>query len=520
MRDRICPMGGFFERHPMLRDALLWSLPALVFGLMLRGLLLHYSPFAYWGKDSESYFNFAFDLQTRGTIGFDAKRRFIYPLFLLPVSLLPGSTLRWVAWLQHFIGLASLLPLGYVIRRSLVSWRLAIVPVTLFYTSIPILLWTEHEVIAETIFVSAIPWAMAGWVAWVSQTDRQRGCRLWWLFFAAYAVVVLTKPSARFFWPGLVVGLAMASAWRTLRVRHALALGALFLVSLTVGQESQGARLLYTTAFPLTRLETPLHAEYKAEIRDLVEPLRQHVGAYYLLCDEDFLKDPVSDPKRPAWAALDGDKERLSTIYRELAIEAILARPDLFLSFSVQRILASANPKEFGPTRFAPDYFPTRFAERYSDAIDDHPALLRNLFALSKDGPIPPLETIQRWINPHPTSPGVSFLQTFVAQFDRLFLILRDPEGKKPHDRVYTDFRPTPAGWWLVAGALVSLIGGMRKTVGPCVIITASYLFGVYLVGSVGVRYFMPAWPALALLLAVPAEAALVAARRLFRPKK
>jgi len=40
-----------FRRHPLLLDAILWAIPAILFGAGLRLMLLHYSPYAYWGSD-------------------------------------------------------------------------------------------------------------------------------------------------------------------------------------------------------------------------------------------------------------------------------------------------------------------------------------------------------------------------------------------------------------------------------------------------------------------------------------
>src|SRR5215212_7086269 len=102
MRDRrfaptyqtaVFALRAWTQRHPLIRQCLLWALPAIAFGAVLRGLLLSYSPYAYWGSDSNSYFSFAEQFLSSGKISLYDKRRYVYPLFLLPVSLLPGSDL-------------------------------------------------------------------------------------------------------------------------------------------------------------------------------------------------------------------------------------------------------------------------------------------------------------------------------------------------------------------------------------------------------------------------------------------
>src|SRR5215212_202316 len=126
MRDRrfaptyqtaVFALRAWTQRHPLIRQCLLWALPAIAFGAVLRGLLLSYSPYAYWGSDSNSYFSFSELLLTSGKTSLYEKRRYVYPIILFPIALLPGATLKWVAWLQHGFGLATLVPLAYCVRK-------------------------------------------------------------------------------------------------------------------------------------------------------------------------------------------------------------------------------------------------------------------------------------------------------------------------------------------------------------------------------------------------------------------
>ena len=164
----------FLRTHPTLRDALWWALPALLLGAVLRLLFLSYLPYAYWGSDSRSYFSFAYTLLEKGYISLDDKRRFIYPLLMTPIAALPGAPLRWVAWLQHGLGLATLVPLAYIVRKSFVGWRWWVVPITVLYTGMPVLLWYEHELLGETVFFGALLCAFAGWVAWIGAANAER----------------------------------------------------------------------------------------------------------------------------------------------------------------------------------------------------------------------------------------------------------------------------------------------------------------------------------------------------------
>lgn len=503
----------FFSKHPLLRDALVWSAPALIFGVVLRSLLVAYSPYAYWSKDSGSFFNFAYEFQLDGGINLDPKRRFLYPIFLLPVSYLPGAMLQWTAWLQHAMGLLSVWPIAYAIRSVLPQWRVSIIPATMFFAGLPLLIWYEHQVQAEVLFVSAAAWMVGGWAAWAGQKSRERACALFWWFFVPFAVLVLTKPSARFFWPGLLLAFGLAGAWRILRPKHWVALGVLFLAGLSVGASGQGARLLYTTAFPLTRLDSAKHAEYKEEIRDMVEPLRRNIGSYYLLEDEDFLKHPEDFPERPLWAALGQDDDRRERLYKDLALEGIRAQPVLFLWVGLQRVLASVNPVELKEDKLEAQYYVGRFEELYRELAVEEPRMLQIL--LGYRGDAPPFATVAKRLAPPSGEKAEKMLARYISAFHKYSLVVHEPQGGEPEDRPATLFRPTWLGGWLLLGFALSLFSPYRRACGLVILAILGYAYGVFLVGSGGTRYFAPAWPALTLLLALPIDFVVGQARSL-----
>src|SRR5262249_2756302 len=159
------------------------------------------------------------------------------------------------------------------------------------------------------------------------------------LFFVPFALFLLTKPSGRFYWPGLLVGLVLVAAWHKLSRIHYAALGALMIATLLLGSKQQGAWLCYVATFPLTQLNTPLHGEYKAEIRDMVEARRERIAHYY---KEDgvpfhFTRNPSAHPERPRWAALGADNKLRQRIHVDLTMEGIKAEPLNFLQLGFQR---------------------------------------------------------------------------------------------------------------------------------------------------------------------------------------
>jgi hypothetical protein len=505
---------SFFVRHPLLREACCWAIPALLFGAGLRVLFLSYLPYAFWGADSRSYFSFAHRLISELYVSLDEKRRFLYPILMVPVALLPGAPLRWLAILQHAFGVATLLPLAYVVRKTFVFWRLWIVPVTVLFAGLPVVLWYEHELLGENVFFALLVWAFAGWVAWVGEPRIERARGLFWWFFVPFALFILTKPSGRFAWPGVVAGLVIVAAWQRLSRAQIVALVALLPVTLAVGSRKQGAWLLYTATFPLTQLETPLHADYKAQIRDLVEPLARNPDTFYLFDDVpfDFLERPGDHPDRPLWAALARDEKLKSRIYMDLAVEGIKAHPARFVWFGVQRAIASANHSMFGRNRFTGEYFRDKTEHFYEEAQRDERSPIRMAYALPKRGALPPYEEFVGRLDPARGSWPERVVRGWGETIGDALDFVSIPKVPKA-ERSILLARPTMLGVWLALGALLSLLPRYRRTLGVWMLLALSYELGVFVVSQTNARYFGPAWPVIVVLLALPADALLGAIR-------
>lgn len=500
-------LRAFFARHPVLRDVVLWALPALLVGGVLRVLMLSYLPYAFWGSDSRSYYSFAHQLLSSGYVSLDEKRRFLYPILMVPVSLLPGSPLRWLAVLQHALGLLTVLPVAYVARRTLVHWRLWIVPITVLFAGLPVILWYEHELLGECVFFAALAWAFGGWMAFAGEARTERARRLFWWFFVPFALFILTKPSGRFVWPGVFVGLVLIAAWRRLGKREITALLALMPITLAVGSKKQAAWLLYVAVFPLTQLQSPLHADYKAQIADLVAPLAENLDAYYLLDREpfEFLENPEEHPDRPLWARLGKDEKLKSRIYTDLALEAIRARPLMFLQFGIQRAVFSANLSTFGRDRFSAEYVKERAEKRYREAERVERGAVRMAYALPKRGPIPSFDEFLARLDPSPDSWRERFVQRWVDVVGTSLDFTTFPDVPRA-ERKFSLARPTFTGVWLALGALLVLLPRYVRTLGVWMLVAVAYAVGVFLVSQINARYFGPVWPVLIVLLAVPAD--------------
>ena len=499
---------ALLTRHPLVRDALLWSGPALLAGLFVRGLLLSYLPYANWNADSRSYYSFAHQLTQHGYVSLYDKRRYLYPIFLWPVSLLPGAPMRWLLWIQHGLGLISLVPLAYLVRRTLGCWKLWIVPVTVIYAVTPAVLWFERELLAETLFFDFFIWMLAGWAAWMGEERAGRARRLFWWFYAALCLFMLTKPAGRFFWPGLAIALVLTGAWRRLGRYAWGALAALLALMLTMGSPTQSAWFVYVSCFPLTKLESPLHAEYKAEIRDKVEDYRSRLEEYYE--DNgwafDFLRDPSTDPKRPAWAKLHRDEKLMRAVYKDLAKEAIRSEPLLYARMGVERLLASVNPDNFNAGRFSAEYYPKHFEHFYDEAQEGEKTPVRALFALPKTGPLPSWAEFRPLLGPATEPAAARWMIAFSRVFDTALGFLKIPERVNDLPPPMLPARPTLLGWWLLAGVALAFTPRYRRTLGVWTLATSGYLAAVFLATIMNARYFDVAWPLMVVLLALPAD--------------
>lgn len=513
-------LRAFFRHHPVLWDVVRWALPAFIFGAVLRGLVLSYLPYAYWGSDSKSYYSFAHLLLGEGQISLDEKRRYLYPLLMAPVSLLPGAPLRWLAWLQHGLGLLGVLPMAYVVRKTLRFWKWWIVPVTVLYVGLPIFLWYEHELLGEALFFSMLLWSFAGWIAWATQTDPARARRLFWWFFVPFAAFLLTKPSGRFIVPGVVCGLLLVRAWRVLDWRRWAAIVVLFAVTLTVGSKKQAAWLLYVASFPLTQLDTPANADYKRELRPIAEPYIRDIDAYYKLDQKktaerggpfDFLETPREDHMPPLWSELDQSSPKYRELYMALALEGIKARPLDFLYLGMQRLVASANLSDFDLERFESGTYARKLKGAWGDSekvlASGKPSSIPMAFGLPKKGPLPPFGEFSPRLAPSPGSAAERAVLAW-AHFieDSTDIVTLPHPGKNAPAEAWkiTQARPTWLGWWLFASLALSLC--YWRTLGVWTLATLGYLAGVFLVSLVLTRYFAPAWLIFLPILFVPLD--------------
>jgi hypothetical protein len=298
------------------------------------------------------------------------------------------------------------------------------------------------------------------------------------------------------------------AAWRTLRRTHWIALAALLGLQFTIGQDTQGAWLLYTSAFPLTNLESPRHAEYKAEIADLVRRSRAEVFASVRGTEDrewnEFLKAPEKQNERPLWQKFGEDTKRRDRIYKDLAHEAIFAHPVLFVRIALGKIVASANPGEFKGDRFLPAYTLEKYETQYGKDIKERASRIRRLFGLPKDEPVPPFAALAQRIAPQPEAPAAQWMRGYVERYHAIARLVGEGDT----------LALTPLAGWVLLGCALSFLPVFFRPIGVPVLMATSYLFGTFLVGGVNPRYFGAVWVIVLLAMCVPLDLLLRLRRR------
>jgi hypothetical protein len=296
--------------------------------------------------------------------------------------------------------------------------------------------------------------------------------------------------------------------WRKLRRPQLGGLAALAIATLFVGSKSQGAWLLYVATFPLTALESPVLPEYKAQVRDLVEPLSRDLEHYYERDEEPFafLENPGRHPDRPLWAALEKQPGMKAMVYMRLAKEAVLSRPLDFLYLGYTRVLHSANLADFKGERFEPNYFARRFEDDYAGSnarlARKVPTAIPLALGLPAEAVLPPYaEFVQAHLAGRDDHPGAVGVVTGVAK--------AYAEGAElvhlPASGVRGSW-PTLLGWWVMGSMLLAFTPAYRRTWGVWALAAMGYLAGMFLVSQVNPRYFAPAWVVLLPIAALPLD--------------
>ena len=420
------------------RRVLLLCLPALMLGLVLRVSLLVAIPEVYYGADSNSYFDTARELWANGKIELKPKRRYLYPIVLAFTPPLPGPTAVGVAVLQHILGLAIIVGIGWIVAQMTRYPNLWVPLATCLAAVWPRMLWYEHEMIAEVWLLAAFVAAVALAVPCGVLKDKQR---LFW-FLVALVAIVACKPHGRGIWAGLML-IATVMAGNPLKwgLKNLAMIALAVLVIFTAGSERQGSGLLLNSALPFVKTEGEPYAKYRAVLRPFVEEARADLPNYAE--NQSKYKKALTGKQTmmgSEWAELSNNRELYSKVAKHLAVEGILSHPLDYAELVARKIARVGSLPHQG--FFSPQEFWQRQRLRLDPSREKEIELL---YGTGADGYLQMVEEHSErttWIEPLMTE---------------LSSVLRWTDYRKRGVGQAPDIELTFLGWLLVLGLVTCL---------------------------------------------------------------
>lgn len=328
---------------------LIWEVPACAFH-----------------SDSHTYLRTAKMFWDDGHIGIHPKRSFLYPALLAVMHPVPGRLSLHILFVQHALALVVAW-LAVRLRREFlpgVGWADA--PLVLLVGLNAPLLFYAHDMMAEVGYAAAF--LLCAWRLWrflVAPGVAHAAGVLW-----SSALAMAVRPDGRMLLLFCVplMGAAAWGAWRRGAVLRGLWRAVLPLCACAGlwagGRVTQEGWLFYSSVFPLTDLGSPLHAELKEELRPWVEVARRDLAAYPAM--QSDMQGRLGHKKGsigPQWDALKGagQDKGLHRVCRELAVEAVVARPAefvLLLGYKIRHVLCKRRDvaEEFRPSKMGADW--------------------------------------------------------------------------------------------------------------------------------------------------------------------
>ena len=249
------------------REFLLYCLPALLVGLVLRVSLCVQMPMGIYHDDTPDFLCTADRLLNEHKWQLHEKKTFLVPIAYTIPFLLPMPALVSIPIFQHLLGLGLILIIGLLCRLWFTHWKWFIVPLTCATAVNPFMLWYEHTLMAESVFVFCTALvALAGTLYALAPSRRRFIFLCAALFFEAGA-----RPEGKllFGFGIFLVALIHARAWRTEWRRVAIIAGIGVVTHLITGT-AQGGLLLYTSVAKMTPVDlrcAPGFDPYIAPIR-------------------------------------------------------------------------------------------------------------------------------------------------------------------------------------------------------------------------------------------------------------
>lgn len=315
-------------KSPELRSLLLWCLPALLVGFVLRAVLLVQMPYGFIQYDSPDFLATPYHFLWKHHLVIHGKKSFFTPLFFLLPFLLHIPALIFIPLVQNLMGLLGVVFAGALVQLWFKHWRWLIVPVTVLIAANPFAIWYEKTLMGEANFLF-FTLLLALWATlWVKNPTRGNFA----LLLLGMFLNAGTRGEAKlFFAVGIIlVPLVLWGQWR----RTLVHLGIVFLtmiLAFRISETSHAPSLLYGTLVHLT----PDRLRFEPEIAPYVLPLRDRYQAQWTEAQSDLVQvakninraiDPYIHLKYPRKNGK-RNREVAAGIFQRLCLDVLIARP-------------------------------------------------------------------------------------------------------------------------------------------------------------------------------------------------
>jgi hypothetical protein len=314
--------------NPQSLEVLKWCLPALILGVLLRGVLLAQMPYGFIQYDSADYLWTPFRWLHKHQLVFAPKKSFLTPLFYSIPFLLHIPALIFIPLAQNLMGLLAVVLTGGLVRLWFDRWRWFIVPVTVLMATNPFAIWYEKTLLGEANFLFfTLLVALLG-TLWVKNPGR--GTFL--LFLLGLFLEAGTRGEGKlFFLFGLMlVPVVDWKKWKAMALHGAVILGVMVLTS-RANANGNADSLLYGSLVHLT----PDKLRFEPEAAGRVLPLRDRYRAEWVDGPTDLvrvtkrLNKVITPYVKEKYPAKDGRRNfaMIAKVYNRLCLDVLLAHP-------------------------------------------------------------------------------------------------------------------------------------------------------------------------------------------------
>lgn len=236
----------------------------------MRAALMASLPYGYCTVDTPDFLDTPYKLVTKHVFRIHGKKTFLQPvLYSIPI-LLRIPALIVIPLAQHVFGLVAILLVGGICRFWFYQWKWFVVPLTLLLAVNPAILWYEHTLMAEALYMDCMVLLVFAASVFVLRKS--------WHAFALLCVALFltagSRPEGKLMF-GFGIVLVIVVLWReramfrkALIIILALALGTNF-----VTRTDQAGLLLYTSVAFLT----PAHLKSAPGFENYIAPLQQRL---------------------------------------------------------------------------------------------------------------------------------------------------------------------------------------------------------------------------------------------------